>query len=167
MKTSSLRLDPPVSTLTKNPELQLSNPRIGRLGRIIDHAAIHASVRHSRVVQDDVGTPGNPCSSATSGQQRHRLSNCCTVPPHPPPPTTTRLTGEIDSANEGGIFDHLSVVVHNHLEAGRQLINTFTESINQTDFREQVMTYCYSGGLEAPVMDLLWSTAAHHQSKDS
>lgn len=56
---------PPSHYNTKNAELQFSNSRVACLGRVVDHAAIHTSIGHSRVIQDDVCAPRDPCVFAT------------------------------------------------------------------------------------------------------
>lgn len=60
-------------TPTKNTELQFSYSGVSRLWRIIDHTAVNTSIWHTRVIQDNVCTPGNTYMFASNEQKKNTL----------------------------------------------------------------------------------------------
>lgn len=77
-----------------------------------------------------------------------------------------RPTGEIDSANEGGVFDDLSVVIHNHLEVRQQSMHCKCFYwINQSNFFCRARNHIIIRNW-GPAIHRLCSIAAHHQIQD-
>lgn len=78
----------------------------------------------------------------------------------------SRLTGEIDSANEGGVFDDLSVVIHNHLEVRQQSMHCkYFYWINRSNFFYRARNHIIIRNW-GPAIHRLCSRAAHHQIQD-
>lgn len=63
-------------TPTKNTELQFSYSGVSCLWWIIDHAAVNTSIWHTRVIQDNVCTPGNTYMFASNEQKTYKSVFC-------------------------------------------------------------------------------------------
>lgn len=124
-------------SLTQHAELQLSDAGICRLWRVVDHAAVNTSIWYQGVIQGDVCTPRYTCSRLTwivlnwtCLKSLKHFKWTCENPNkyfeyYPCENTNitiqiregfSGLTCKTHPANEWGVFDHLTMVVHNHLQ---------------------------------------------------